>query len=264
MQYIGFSNEKTSLIITKAQYQDEDITLTFNTAGQPCAGVPTATDHEGNVYNTVQVGTQCWTKENMRCTTSPTGKTWGGKPTVETFTPFILHHTGTVNQWSYDEYHYNWAAAIDYLPSTNDTFSYQPKYPCRGICPEGWHVPSQDEWNTLNEYLSSQPDYICGDSIYYTAKTLAATKGWSKSNATCSVGNDQESNNATGFSAFPAGTWDFYDDFFDPGNSAHFWSSTAQSSIYAAGIGIYATERDSFIYPIGEKFIANSVRCIKD
>ena len=58
--------------------------------GQPCPGTPTVTDHEGNVYNTVQIGNQCWTKENLRTTTSPstgtylipssgTGYTYSGK-----------------------------------------------------------------------------------------------------------------------------------------------------------------------------------------
>lgn len=48
----------------------------------------------------------------------------------------------------------------------------------RGICPEGWHIPSVAEWDTLVRYVSGQQEYLCNGYTAYIAKALASTEGW--------------------------------------------------------------------------------------
>ena len=102
---------------------------------------------------------------------------------------------------------YNWPAVM-HGESSSDS------YPSgvQGICPSGWHVPSNIEWEVVENAMLDQIDFQCG-SIGHQAKALASTAGWYSSTETCAVGNNQSANNATGFSAFPAGY--YYDDSSD-------------------------------------------------
>jgi len=224
-------------------YGDE---LTFTTttpspvAGDavPCPGTPTVTDHEGNVYNTVQIGTQCWTKENLRTTTSPSTGTYLIPPagTNETF-------AGKQARWYDDDSAtyaprnygllYNWNAAMDTFNIDFGELSVNPVSGefwigftdlRRGICPQGWHVPSDAEWTTLADYLNAREEYRSGDIDGYIGKALASTTGWAISTTSHDVGNIQSANNLTGFSAIPAGYC--YDLLFEnSGYITQFWST---------------------------------------
>ena len=76
MEYVGFVNvnstEQGSSHIKQAQNTSQTIVLSF---ALPCSGTPTVTDHDGNTYNTVQIGQQCWMRENLRTTHYAGG--WG-------------------------------------------------------------------------------------------------------------------------------------------------------------------------------------------
>ena len=84
MEYVGFAtingHEVASAHVNQAQNASETFVLAFdeaqnNTDAHPCPGTPTVTDIDGNVYNTVMIGTQCWTRENMRATRYANGDT---------------------------------------------------------------------------------------------------------------------------------------------------------------------------------------------
>ena len=154
-------------------------------------------------------------------------------------------------------YLYNWPAVMHGASSSNTNPSN-----VQGICPTGWHVPSDAEWTQLKDYVSSQSQYVCGSTSTYIAKSLASTTGWaSTSTYTCAVGNIPSSNNATGFSAVPAGYYvGSYNDF---GGGANCWSSTEDNSTNAynryllynlAYVGRYSTNKRN----------ADSVRCLRD
>ena len=184
--------------------------------GQPCVGIPTVTDHEGNVYNTVQIGNQCWMKENMRCTTSPKGILGNGNSLYYNDTTSIipLEKRGLL---------YNWEGAMDTALFTVNT--YIPVYNTRGICPEGWHIPSSTEWTTLQNYVNSQSEFQCSNINNYIAKAMAYPYYWKDYDNNCAVGNSSVNNNATGFSIIPAGTYGS-SSISGSGNYAYFWSST--------------------------------------
>ena len=111
-------------------------------------------------------------------------------------------------------------------------------------------------------YVSSQSEYVCGGNTSYIAKVLADSVGWNSSTNTCAVGNDQTSNNASGFGAVPAG---YCNDssFGSAGNGALFWSATQYS-----GYGAYYRSLgylNASVYRSGDdKNIGYSVRCLRD
>ena len=190
----------------------------------PCPNAATVTDYDGNVYNTVQIGTQCWMRENLRTTTYADG------------TPILDGNDATSNTESYyydnsssdiplakRGYLYNWAAAMHGAVSSNATPS-----SVQGICPAGWHLPSDGEYTQLIDYVGGVADYQCGGSSSNIAKALASTVGWNTSTNNCAVGNTSSANNATGFSAVPTGY--FRGSFNYVGNYAFFWSSTENES----------------------------------
>ena len=242
--------------------------------GYPCPNAHTVTDHEGNVYNTVQIGNQCWTKENMRCTTSPSTGT-----TILEVYPNGTSYTGKkayyVNGNSYNTPSYgllyNWNAAVDTFntaygeTSTNSNSSNAVSVAFtsyrRGICPQGWHVPSDAEWTQLINYVSSKSRYQCGSTGGSIAKALADTTGWNIYSIPCAMGNDLSANNATGFSALPAGA--YFGSFYYFGDAADFWSTTSIYSnsayykyLYYDYAGVYQD--------LGNIYCGISVRCLMD
>lgn len=195
--------------------------VSFSTPVPFVCGTNTVSDYEGHIYNTVQIGDQCWMKENMRATKYSDGTS---------ITQASVSQYSYTNRYYYDPgqaanygYLYNWPAAKGYGLSSVSANN-------QGICPTGWHVPSAGEWTELTQYVGSQSQYQCSNESIYVAKALASTTGWNSSTTTCAVGNTPGSNNATGFSALPAGKTTFYSTgyhFVSSGSEASFWTATA-------------------------------------
>ena len=191
---------------------------------QPCTGHETVSDYDGNVYNTIQLGNQCWMKENLRTTHFADGVEIPASTTVSSTEPY--RHLPGSNPVATYGYLYNWTAVMHGAASSSANPS-----AVQGICPAGWHVPSDAEWTQLTDYLSSQSRYVCGDNSSNIAKALAATTGWAvntNSNTTCTVGGDQSTNNATGFGAMQAGG--YHSSGFGSSTRANLWSCTIDAS----------------------------------
>ena len=235
--------------------------LTFTTPnpydGQPCTGAPTVTDYDNNTYNTVQIGAQCWMKENLRTTHYSNGTSIAlGNDTSTTIAYRYYPNNNSSNVSTYG-YLYNWKAVM-----RNSSSSSANPSGVQGICPVGWHVPSDAEWWQLTYYVSSQTQYLC--YIYnsnYIAKALASTMGWDSSTETCDVGNNPGTNNATGFSALPAGVYD--GNYYNFGYNAYFWSATEGNDNYAYGRYLYYDYADVDRYNNGKGY-GFSVRCVRD
>ena len=221
-----------------------------------CQGTPTVTDVDGNVYNTVQIGAQCWMRENLRTTKySDNTPIVQGSTTSTTVAYWYYPNNNSYNKQAYGLL-YNWKAVMRNASSSGLNPS-----GVQGICPTGWHVPSDAEWTQLTDYVSSQSQYVCASTSSYIARSLAGQKGWSSSTVTCAVGQYVPDNNATGFSALPAGNcFGSYSAF---GDGAYFWSSTEGSSTYAyyRTLGyVYASVGRNYNTEYG----AFSVRCLRD
>jgi uncharacterized protein (TIGR02145 family) len=185
--------------------------------GQDGHVIPNAVkDVDGNKYDAVRIGNQVWMKSNLRTTHFRDGSpiSQGGGYENDEETPFYYKPT-TLQVPTYDEktygLYYNEKAVVDE----------------RGLCPEGWHVPSGAEWTKLEEYVGSKSEYIYEGKPSNIAKALASNMGWEESNIPGSPGHEQEKNNATGFTAIPAGIGaDWLDNYFEWNNYATiFWAS---------------------------------------
>ncbi|MBO4644896.1 MAG: hypothetical protein J5642_00080 [Bacteroidales bacterium] len=213
--------------------------------GFACPGMPTVTDADGNVYNTVMVGNQCWMKENLRTTRYPdnTILTEG----TELSDSIAYYYLPSMEESELALYGvlYNWTAA-----TTGGA---------QGICPIGWHVPTADEWMQLHRYVASINEYHCGNGSNSIGKALASEYGWRPSASVCNVGDTTTVHDATGFSALPTGR---YPDN-SIGISAYFWTSTDVSNANAT-VRYLNYSTPNFSEGSMRKEYAASVRCIKD
>ena len=224
---------------------------------QPCPGNPTVTDYDGNVYNTVQIGNQCWMKENLRTTHYSDGTSISIGTTVSTSIAYRYYPNN--NSANIDDYGYlyNWKAAMN-----NSSGSQVNPSGVQGICPNGWHVPSHMEFALLESYVSSTDAYLCGNYTACNAKALASSTGWASSSNSCAPGNQSVYNNITGFSALPAGFYGGSYSYFSGG--AFFWTTTANGSDYAYAHSLDYNYVDAGLFDDVLKKYAFSVRCLKD
>ena len=238
----------------------EEVSYTTNEPadGDSCPGTSTVTDYDGNTYNTVKIGQQCWMKENLRTTHYADGTDIpaGGSNTSYT-DPYYYDYSSSSIPLAQRGYLYNWPAAMHGAASSNSNPSN-----VQGVCPTGWHLPSDAEWTQLTDYVGSQSEYTCGGNGSNIAKALASTEGWNNIGNACAVGNNPAANNATGFSAVPAGNC-YGSSFDDAGYYASFWSSTQYdgNDAYRRALTCYYAYVSRYDYYKGYGF---SVRCLRD
>ena len=141
LRYIGYAktNEEIDGSDVLTDIPETDYTYIFNiTEGVPCEGMPTVT-YEGHVYKTVKIGDQCWMKESMNVGAMIAGNE-------------EMTDNGVIEKYCYDndlekcnEYGalYNWNEIMQYTTSSG----------AQGICPDGWHIPSDQDCNDLTYTL---------------------------------------------------------------------------------------------------------------
>lgn len=223
--------------------------------GSPCQGDSTVTDIDGNIYNTVKIGNQCWMKENLRTTHYEDGTViaLGTGSSTDTSISQAYRYYPNNNQSTVSVYGYlyNKKAVLG-----NNSSSFANPSGVQGICPSGWHVPSKAEWRQLTDYVRGQSQHLCPDSIGGSiVKALASTIGWGTSAATCAPGNNPNANNSTGFCAMPAG--------YKYNYTANFAQTSlfSTSEIYSLRIE-YDSSMEEFPYFSSEA--GSSVRCLRD
>lgn len=212
------------------------------------------TDVEGNVYDAVQIGSQVWMAQNLRTTQYADGTSL-----------YIYYAESYVRFYTIEnpvDYGvlYNWKAVMRESSSSSSNPS-----GVQGICPDGWHVPSDAEWTQLTDYVSSQSQYAFHGNNTQIAKALAANVDWNESGNPGAIGNSLVSNNATGFSALPAGYHTFeYFGYEEMKNQACFWSATALDELDAYGRKLEYESPVVSDENIFSRATGLSVRCIRD
>jgi uncharacterized protein (TIGR02145 family) len=229
-------------------------TITFNFIA--------CTDGDNNNYPTVKIGTQVWMAENLKTTKYNDGTA------IPNITDNIAWQALTTG--AYCDYNntpsnstiygrlYNWYA-VD-----NNAATKIASNGGRNVCPTGWHVPSYAEEATLNNYLITNGHNWDGTiTVNKIAKSMAATSGWTTYATLGTVGNDQASNNSSGFTALPSGSR--FDDgtYASIGNFNSWWSSTGYSSTDAWSQGMFYIHMAVFI-GYTNKRNGVSVRCVRD
>ncbi|MBT3208234.1 MAG: T9SS type A sorting domain-containing protein [Bacteroidetes bacterium] len=217
----------------------------FVFAQEACNDIPTVADFDGNVYNTVQIGNQCWMKENLKTMHYEDGSALvdgtgiGSIPWGNTTKYYFDYNDDTLNTLVYGKL-YTWAAVMNGESSSDLVPS-----GVQGICPNGWHVPSKQEWEILANYLG-------GQNVAGGKKKEQDTIHWNSPNA---------ATNISGFSALPAGIRDG-SSFENLGIQTFFWTSKAGSD-FANHRGL-ENFHISDIWGFTAKYFGYSVRCLRD
>jgi uncharacterized protein (TIGR02145 family) len=131
--------------------------ITLQAGAQWTCGQDITDSRDGKVYKTKLIGTQCWTTENMNLGTKINSMAMG----------YLMTDNGVVEKYCWNDSiencdgtgglmkrggFYEWKEAMQY-------YSGQPTLPVQGVCPAGWHIPSNTEWNTLLNYLGGNMAY---------------------------------------------------------------------------------------------------------
>jgi len=224
-----------------------------------CTG--TFTDsRDGEIYNWVKIGNQAWMAENLAYLPSVS------PPSANSCTDpyyYVYDYQGTsiseakaTNNYLDFGVLYNWPATMAGATSSNVNPS-----GIQGVCPDGWHVPSDSEWKELEIFLGmSQVD----------ADTTGWKRGTNEGEKLKSIGFGYYSTNVSGFTAVGSGLCYAGDDFDHRWSSAYFWSATERGDISYQGVYYHAWLRSlgSSSSKINRgssvKNSGFSVRCIKD
>lgn len=208
------------------------------------------TDIDGNIYHSVTIGTQVWMVENLKVTHYR-----NGDPITNVTDNYQWFNLSTP---AYCDYENTLANSIIY----GRIYNYFAVEDSRKIAPTGWHVPTDEEWTTLTDYLINN-GFGYNGSGPTIAKSMTAKSGWTTSAQAGTVGNDQASNNSSGFSALPGGGRFTSGAFFDAGTEAYWWSSTLNDPLAGLCRSIYSsgTSCGRGFY---NKVRGLSVRCISD
>jgi len=189
-------------------------------------------------YQTVLIGVQCWMAENLNIGTGIHGS---GNQNDNDIIEKYCYNNNITNCVLYGGL-YQWDEAMQYVTVEG----------AQGICPNGWHIPTYDEWEDLKDFLDTNSggkmkttgtiDF--GDGLWYDPNTGA--------------------DNTSGFTGRPGGYRDHSTgDFEDRGYNAHFWT-TKQYDVANRWHRILAYDHGSLAQNVASKYTGYSVRCLKD
>ena len=255
LQYTGYAKTVDGIfgsdVITDSPQTNTNYTFSV-LKGLRCPGMPIVTDINGNTYNTVQIGTQCWMAENLKTITFQNGTPIPNVPILSTW----INLTTSAYVWydndsSWKDLYgalYNWYATVD----------------TDGLCPTGWHVPTNDEWTALTAFIGGI-GYPHGNELKSCRQDDSPLSGncntaehprWNQHNT--HYGTDDY-----GFSGLPGGIRSYDGIFYHIGMLGYFWSSTEESPLYSWFRGLGSFYGDVDIYS-DDKINGFSVRCIRD
>ena len=207
----------------------------------------TVTDIEGNVYHTVKIGTQTWMVENLKTTKfndgTPIAMATNLKSIESWHTPkYCWYNNDVNNKDKYGALYNFWAVNPTYL------ISYY-------LAPVGWHIPSDQEWNTLITYLGG--DSLAGGKMK-SVGTIGQSSGlW--------VDPNTGATNESGFSGLPGGQG--YDvvplSFYNLGSQGFWWTTTENQGVgsYTRWLNYFNTKVTHTDLPFSSYL---SIRCVKD
>ena len=209
-----------------------------------CPGSPTVTDVDGQVYNTVLIGGRCWTRNNLKVTKFRNGDGLGSDPTSNYWTSvnqgsFSLYDNQSGNKGDFG-YLYNGYAAVD----------------ARGLCPTGWHIPTDAEWGQMVKSLDPSANSSNSGAESATAGgPLKSIDLWNSPNAGAT--------NASGFGAVPGGFRSESGVFGAKSDGGTYWTSTPEGSARVWFRYLY-DDNASVVRNSGNLRQGRSVRCIQD
>jgi len=202
-----------------------------------CKQKNTVTDIDGNVYHTITIGKQVWMVENLKVTKYRNGDEI---PNITDEMQWFNTNSGAYCNYNNDAKNVSTYGRLYNWNVVNDK---------RNIAPKGWHVPTNEEWTTLETFLG-------GSNIAGGKLKEAGTTHWSSPNS--------ESTNESGFSALPGGRYGDGQTIFNGiGDYGSWWTSTSNEETRAWHRGLDCTSPG--VHRCYEhKKLGLSIRCIKD
>jgi len=219
----------------------------------PCPDFPTVTDFDGNIYNTVQLGKQCWMRENLKTTSYNDGDP--------------IPNLSDINEWGtteggayvwYDNDFETWGSIYGALYNW-------PAVHTDSLCPLGWHVPSDEEWQELEIFLGMTPEQA----------DMQGARGTNQGGQMKSMRTEPDDHprwktpnngatNSSGFSALPGGGR-IGNLFNNIGTTSNWWTATTYPGEVVWAWNRSIVNFNTFVnrYPQGKEQ-GFSVRCIKD
>lgn len=227
----GDENELIELLIALATYTtSKDNKIEPKSQGR-------VTDVDGNVYTTVTIGTQTWMVENLKTTKYRNGNSIG------TTTPASLKTSAKAvpkYQWAYNN-------SESYVATYGRLYTWYAATDSRGICPTGWHLPSDAEWEMLTTFLG-------GTGIAGGKLKEMGTSHWKSPN--------KGATNSSGFRALPGG-YCFSGRFRYIGYYGYWWSST-ESNTFSAWDRSMDYDGSLVYRNYNYETSGLSVRCVRD
>jgi len=209
-----------------AKYNIASKTVKINVINQLIFG--SVTDIDGNVYKTITIGTQTWMAENLKTLHYSDGSS----------IPDVVSYNNTEENATKYGRLYTWDATMKGVTTEK----------AKGVSPDGWHIPSDSEWQVLENFLG-------GASI--AGGKLKSKTDWKMPNTGAT--------NSSGFTALAGGEYDAnqFLTFMLQNEYAVFWTSTEVSSTKARERYLSYDNANSSIYD-WYKIMKYSIRCIKD
>jgi len=213
---------------------------------QPCPGAPIVIDsRDGNIYNTIKIGNQCWLKENLRYLPEVSPSSIGSE--INPYHYVIGYEGSSVSEAKSTINYANYGVLYNYPAAKKG-------------CPDGWHLPKDSDWEALANFVRTDNGGYIRDGEYWfeVGKHLKASYGWPVGNGTDDYG----------FSGLPGGSyyWDGNNGwkFSSVGGHGQWWSDpvTLGCNLYLACI--LQDKNNIFIITAYSWQYAFSVRCIKD
>ena len=186
--------------------------------------------HEGYWYNTTSIGGQCWFSENVRYLPEVSSSAEGSDAVPHAY---VYDYEGVDVESAKNTLHYHQFGVLYNFPAVEQW----------GLCPIGWHVPTDEEWTAMTSSLGS--DNFAGSMM--------------KSN----FGDSWNGTNLSGFSGLPGGYRDYLNDFFGSAGSDGYWWSSSPDGSSAWFRGLSYSVENVFRYNDIQGY-GISVRCVRD
>ncbi|RLD56142.1 MAG: hypothetical protein DRJ05_11770, partial [Bacteroidetes bacterium] len=203
-------------------------------------GDPLIDTRDGQSYNTVQIGDQCWMAENLNIGTRIDG--------VNNMTD-----DGNIEKYCYDNLEAN-CDTYGGLYQWNEMMEYVTTEGVQGICPTGWHLPSDAEWGALITYVGGVS--VAGGELKSTKTAPDTHPRWDSPNTGAT--------NSSGFTAIPGGNRTYYATFPNNLGLNSLWWSSTQYGTGHAWAHILAYNSTTAIHTYSDKGNGMTVRCLND
>jgi len=263
MRFIGISGFLSEIVL---DVPTSTKTIDFVYSSSSCGA--TFTDvRDGTQYSSVLIGVQCWLVQNLAYLPDVVGPSTGSNTTPYYYVygyngTNVTAAKATSNYATYGVL-YNWSAAM-----AGSTSSSSNPSGVQGVCPTGWHLPSDAELTQMENYLADNGhnyDGTTGGGGDKIAKSLASSSGWNSSTNTGAVGNTDYPTyrNKSGFTALPGGNRVNNGAFDDDGSLGFWWSATENSATDAWNRDTDYDYSDVLRYNTNKE-VGFSVRCVRD